>query len=227
MKHHSLRIRYADVAATLALVLALSGTAYAVVALPRNSVGTKQIKPDAVTAGKIRDAVAAPQLRSNAVTSTKVLNRSIGRADLHDDAVGPPQIAAGAVGASELGDGSVTTVKIGAGQITEGHLFPGAVGSTAVADESLTLTDIAGAQGTLTPAGFTLAPGECAFFPNRPAPGAQTGQAVIVGWIDPPPEGALLTAWISSPDAVSIRFCNAYDVNVSFNGQDVRYVTLG
>jgi hypothetical protein len=47
------RLTYANVAATLALFLALGGAAYAATALPRNSVGTGQLKPEAVTAGKI------------------------------------------------------------------------------------------------------------------------------------------------------------------------------
>lgn len=47
------RPRYADVAATLALIVALGGTSYAVAALPRNSVGTAQIKARAVTKGKL------------------------------------------------------------------------------------------------------------------------------------------------------------------------------
>src|SRR4029078_4855341 len=46
------RPRYADVAATMALVLALGGTSYAVTARPRNSVGTAQLKPQAVTKAK-------------------------------------------------------------------------------------------------------------------------------------------------------------------------------
>jgi hypothetical protein len=47
------RPRYADVAATTALVLALGGTSYAVTALPRDSVGTAQLKAHAVTKGKL------------------------------------------------------------------------------------------------------------------------------------------------------------------------------
>jgi hypothetical protein len=47
--------RYANVASTLALVLALGGTSYAAVALPKNSVGNKQLSPDAVTSGKVKD----------------------------------------------------------------------------------------------------------------------------------------------------------------------------
>ena len=47
--------RYANVASTLALVVALGGTSYAAVALPKNSVGNKQLKTDAVTSGKVKD----------------------------------------------------------------------------------------------------------------------------------------------------------------------------
>jgi hypothetical protein len=47
--------RYANVASTLALVVALGGTSYAAVALPKNSVGTKQLKADAVTSSKVKD----------------------------------------------------------------------------------------------------------------------------------------------------------------------------
>lgn len=46
-------LTYANVAATLALFLALGGAAYAATRLPRNSVGTAQLKAGAVTAGKI------------------------------------------------------------------------------------------------------------------------------------------------------------------------------
>lgn len=46
-------LTYANVAATLALFLGLGGAAYAATQLPRNSVGTAQLKPQAVTAGKI------------------------------------------------------------------------------------------------------------------------------------------------------------------------------
>ena len=61
------------VIACVALGVALGGTGYAtVLQVPRNSVGTPQLKASAVTAGKL-----AP----NAVTSAKVRNRSLLRAD--------------------------------------------------------------------------------------------------------------------------------------------------
>jgi hypothetical protein len=46
-------LTYANVVASLALFLALGGAAFAATQLPRNSVGTGQLKPESVTAGKI------------------------------------------------------------------------------------------------------------------------------------------------------------------------------
>ena len=76
--------RYANVTATLALIVALGGTSYAAVVLPRNSVGSKQLKKGAVTNSK---------LRANAVTSGKVRNGALLARDFK---VG--QLPAGAVG---------------------------------------------------------------------------------------------------------------------------------
>jgi hypothetical protein len=43
------------VVACIALIVALGGTGYAAITLPRNSVGTKQLRPNAVTSGKVRN----------------------------------------------------------------------------------------------------------------------------------------------------------------------------
>jgi hypothetical protein len=47
-------LSYANVAATLALLLSLSGIAYAA-ALPRNSVGPRELKDDAVRTAQVKD----------------------------------------------------------------------------------------------------------------------------------------------------------------------------
>ncbi|HYG97246.1 MAG TPA: hypothetical protein VD741_09085, partial [Solirubrobacterales bacterium] len=49
------RLSYANVVATLALFCALAGGAYAAGVLPKNSVGTKQLKKNAVTGAKVKD----------------------------------------------------------------------------------------------------------------------------------------------------------------------------
>jgi hypothetical protein len=65
------------VVAVIALVIALTGSAWA--ALGKNSVGTKQLKSQAVTTGKIAN---------NAVNSTKVKNGSLTGADINLGALG-------------------------------------------------------------------------------------------------------------------------------------------
>jgi hypothetical protein len=76
----------------LALLLALSGTAYAA-GLPRGSVGT-------------------PQLKAGAVTGVKVRNGSLTGADLRPRSVGRGQLAPGAVTSSALGVPLVTKVRL-------------------------------------------------------------------------------------------------------------------
>jgi hypothetical protein len=66
------RLSYSNVIASLALFVALGGASYAAVALPANSVGTKQVKKSAVTASK---------LKRNAVNSAKVKDGSLQRGD--------------------------------------------------------------------------------------------------------------------------------------------------
>ena len=73
------------VVSCVALAAALGGTGYAtVVTVPRNSVGPAQLKNSAVTTKK---------LAANAVTSTKVLNGSLSKADFR-----PGQLPAGPIG---------------------------------------------------------------------------------------------------------------------------------
>ena len=55
MKRHLQSTSYANVTATLALIIALGGTSYAAVTLGRNSVGNVQLKPSAVTSAKVKD----------------------------------------------------------------------------------------------------------------------------------------------------------------------------
>jgi hypothetical protein len=49
------KVTYANVVASLALFVALGGISYAAIALPKNSVGPKQLKANAVTGVKVKD----------------------------------------------------------------------------------------------------------------------------------------------------------------------------
>jgi hypothetical protein len=71
---------YANVVATLALFLAISGVGYAATKLPKNSVGSKQLKKNAVTAAKIKDeAVTTPKIAPDAVTGAKLNESTLGQ----------------------------------------------------------------------------------------------------------------------------------------------------
>lgn len=59
MRFHKPRLTYANVISTLSLFLVLGGSAYAASVLPKNSVGTRQLKAAAVTPAKLSTAAKA------------------------------------------------------------------------------------------------------------------------------------------------------------------------
>ena len=69
MRHLRGRLTYANVMATIAVFIALGGAAYAAVKLPKNSVGTKQLKNGAVTAEKVQ---------SGSLTGTQINASTLG-----------------------------------------------------------------------------------------------------------------------------------------------------
>lgn len=59
----------------IALFVALGGTSYAAIALPKNSVGTKQLKNNAVTSAKIKNgAVTAAKINTTGLTVPNATN---------------------------------------------------------------------------------------------------------------------------------------------------------
>jgi hypothetical protein len=77
------RPTYSGVVATLALVVAVSGTAYAAGVLPKHSVGTKQLKNHSVAATKIKpSAVGGTAIADGSVTSADLADHGVGSADL-------------------------------------------------------------------------------------------------------------------------------------------------
>jgi hypothetical protein len=82
------RLNYANVMATVAVFIALGGGAYAASKVPKNSVGTKQLKDHSVTTKKIkpgsitRPDLAFPLASTAAVGSTPVALTSGNSADV-------------------------------------------------------------------------------------------------------------------------------------------------
>ena len=62
------KLSFANVTSALALFVALGGTSYAAITLPRNSVGSKQVRSG---------AIGASELRKSAVRSSDVRDRSL------------------------------------------------------------------------------------------------------------------------------------------------------
>src|SRR5579875_882487 len=61
------------VISVIALFVALGGTGYAALKLPKNSVGTPQLKNGAVTSAKLKNgAVTSAKLKNGAVTAGKI-----------------------------------------------------------------------------------------------------------------------------------------------------------
>jgi hypothetical protein len=66
------KLTYANVISTLCLFMLLGGGAYAATQLPKNSVGTKQLKNSAVTGKKIKNkSIGTAELTPAAVSSLK------------------------------------------------------------------------------------------------------------------------------------------------------------
>ncbi len=106
-------LTYANVVASLALFIALGGSAYAVTALPRNSVGPAQLRTN---------SVGASEIRSRAVRSSEIADRSIQLRDISTNAraalrgnQGPAGTPGPAGPAGPSGVGERTAVNSGGG----------------------------------------------------------------------------------------------------------------
>jgi hypothetical protein len=93
------RFTYANVAATLALFLAIAGgTVYAASELGRNDVKSKNIAKGAVkTSDLAGDAVTGEKVRDATLTGADLVDESVTGADLQDGTVTGADIAAGVI----------------------------------------------------------------------------------------------------------------------------------
>jgi hypothetical protein len=82
-----MKLSYANVAASLALFIALGGTAVAAATLAPDSVGSPEIRADAVRSSEIaKDAVASPEIAKDAVRSSEIRDASVRLPDIAPDA---------------------------------------------------------------------------------------------------------------------------------------------
>ena len=110
------KLTYANVTATLALVLALGGgTAWAA-----SKVRTRHLGHHAVTGAK---------LDTNAVTASKIRNGTVGTDDVKDGSLGGADIQDGSLGATDLAPGTLPAVPAGIwGVVTSAGVLARGVG---------------------------------------------------------------------------------------------------
>lgn len=90
-----------------ALFIALGGIGYAAT-LPKNSVGTAQIKDKAVVSTKLgSEAVTSAAIRSKAVGLADIADQAVGQRALANEAVNSAKIATKAVGLNDIADKAV------------------------------------------------------------------------------------------------------------------------
>jgi hypothetical protein len=97
------QLTYANVMATIAAFMVLTGIGFAVAALPKRSVGPKQLKNGAVRSKKIH---------KNAVNASKIKDGAVGRSELANGAVGTGKISNSAVSTAKIANGAVTRQKV-------------------------------------------------------------------------------------------------------------------
>lgn len=141
------QLSYANVIATIALFVALGGAAVAA-GLPKNSVGTSQLK---------RGAVSAAKLKRGAVTSGKIAPKAVSAGKLGANAVLPGNLGDGIITTNKLSDGAVIASKIKNSVITTNKLNNSAVTTVKLADGSVTLGKLA---DNVTPLLGTLKTGQ-------------------------------------------------------------------
>ncbi|HTT95214.1 MAG TPA: hypothetical protein VMF55_11115 [Solirubrobacterales bacterium] len=143
MKRFRPRLTYANVIASLALFVALGGSAVAA-GLAKNSVGPKQLKKGAVTAPKLaKQAVVSGKIAPKAVTAGKLGPNAVLPGNLGAGIIDGSKIAASAVTAEKIKNNVVTTNKITNAAVTSQKLAASAVASGNIATGAVTKEKIA------------------------------------------------------------------------------------
>ena len=123
------RLTFANVVSFMALFVALSAGSYAAIALPKNSVGSKQIKANAVSTPKIKShAVTGTKIAPDAIDTTKVKDGSLTGADLNLTTLGkvPAAVAADTAGSAPIARVKQMTVSIDPNHGIEQGSYPSA-----------------------------------------------------------------------------------------------------
>jgi hypothetical protein len=155
------RLTYANVVATLALFIALGGSSYAAIKLPKNSIGTNQIKTGAVHTGEIRDrTIRLQDISTSARTSLRGLTGPQGPQGPAGAAAVRHFASVNAAGTFIRGDAkyggsdtAIGTYVVGFADSVSGCAYSATLGTTdgsVVPAGRITVNDHAGAVGVQT-----------------------------------------------------------------------------
>jgi hypothetical protein len=102
------KLTYANVMATIAVFMVVTGIGFAVAALPKKSIGPKQLKNGAVRSKKIhKDAVNASKIKKGAVGRSELANSAVGTGKISNQAVKTGKIANQAVTRAKVSDAAI------------------------------------------------------------------------------------------------------------------------
>jgi hypothetical protein len=196
------RLSFANVTSCLALFIALGGTGYAAASLPRNSVGTSQIRTNGVAKSEIKSgAVGLAEVATNGVGKAELATNSVGQAEVRKDSIGAAEIRTGAVGTSELQDAGIDLTDLST--TTKAALIPArtavAKAGTATAGNAQSITHPGAGSYTVT---FDHDVSKCFFAATLAAVRTSTTT------VDTPDAGTITAAPGATATTVDVRTTN-------------------
>jgi hypothetical protein len=115
MRRFHPKLTYANVMATIAVFIALGGSGYAALRIPRNSVGSRQLQRHAVTNSKIAPgAVSASRVKPNTLAGAEINEAGLGQVPsaARADHAGSADSAATAADAATLNGVTASQLKL-------------------------------------------------------------------------------------------------------------------
>jgi trimeric autotransporter adhesin len=186
MFHRVLRYLRSQALGLVAIFIALGGTGYAAISIPKHSIGRQQLKKGSVGTSQLRKhSVSNAKIRSRSIDERALADASVGSRQLRKGSVGATQIRPGTIGATQLGAGSVGTAQLAAGSVTAGQLAAGSVGTSQLAAGSVGSAQIAaGSVGPSQLSGVALYVSAFAVIEPSGAVSTSDPAAATTGWSD-------------------------------------------
>jgi hypothetical protein len=195
----------ATIIATVALMVALSGAAFAAA-----TIGTAQIKNGAVTKAKLASSsVTGPKIAGGAVHGQDLARGAVTSGKLASGAVGAPALANGAVTQSKLAPNAVTGATLSNGSVTNEKLGPNAVTGAKIAGSTITAANIQNGQ---------VVKGNGFFLSAREVLPTGAGATTILTLTN---IGLVQASCNTSPGVATVSFTNQSGTTVDFTASGV------